>query len=429
LGTAVLRCIAEKKYRQERERPVQTGVRVDLQKQAQMAIDDHASEIKDVAAQIHDHPETAWKEERASKLMVDALKRHGFDVEFPVGGVATAFRATKRGKGAGPTIAILAEYDALPNIGHGCAHNFIASSALATAIALGPLMDQLDGTLQIIGTPAEEAGGGKIALIDAGIFKGVDAALMVHHAGDRTGAATQYPAGTCLAISHLLFEFHGASAHAAGDPWNGANALNGVIKLFTGIDALRQHIKPDARIHGIITHGGDAPNVVPHYAAAEFYVRGPDLAYVKTLEDKLRKIAEGAALMTETTVEVKSPFATYYDERPSYVVGKRYRQHMSEVGMELTPEATQRGSYSTDFGNVSYLMPAVTGSFAISRTPIPGHSPAVVAAACSDYGYEQMFKVSKAMALTALDLFSEPELLAAAKDEHDHWSERYESTR
>ncbi len=317
---------------------MQTGVRVDLQQQAQTAIDDHASEIKDVAAQIHDHPETAWKEERASKLMVDALRRHGFDVEFPVGGVATAFRATKRGKGTGPTIAILAEYDALPNIGHGCAHNFIASSALGAAIALGPLMDQLDGALQIIGTPAEEAGGGKIALIDAGIFKGVDAALMVHHAGDRTGAATQYPAGTCLAISHLLFEFHGAAAHAAGDPWNGANALNGVIKLFTGIDALRQHIKPDARIHGIITHGGDAPNVVPHYAAAEFYVRGADLAYVKTLEDKLRKIAEGAALMTETTVEVKTPFATYFDERPSYVVGKRYRR------------AYERGRHGADAG-------------------------------------------------------------------------------
>lgn len=408
---------------------MQTGVRVDLQQQAKTAIEDHAIEIKDVAAQIHDHPETAWKETFASTLMVDALRRHGFEVEYPVGGVATAFRATKRGKGVGPTIAILAEYDALPSIGHGCAHNFIASSALAAAIALGPLMSQVDGTLQILGTPAEEAGGGKIALIDAGVFNGIDAALMVHHAGNRTGAATEYPAGTCLAVSHLEFEFHGASAHAAGDPWNGANALNGVIKLFTGIDALRQHIKPEARVHGIITHGGDAPNVVPHYAACEFYVRGPDRDYVQQLEDKLRKIAEGAALMTETTVEVKRPFPTYYDERPSYVVGKRYRAHMREVGMEPTPEGKQRGPYSTDFGNVSYLMPAVTGSFAISRTPIPGHSPQVVAAACSEYGYEQMLKVSQAMTLTALDLFTEPELLAEAKDEHAHWSERYESNR
>src|SRR5262249_18022031 len=157
-----------------------------------------------------------------------------------------------------------------------------------------------------------------IALIDAGIFQGVDAALMVHHAGTYSGAPTRYPSGTSLAVSDIRYEFSGTSAHAAHDPWEGANALNAVIKLFTGIDALRQHIRPDARIHGIITHGGSAPNVVPHFAAAEFYVRAASQGYVGVLEEKLRKIAEGAALMTETAVEITRVSPTYFDERPSY---------------------------------------------------------------------------------------------------------------
>jgi amidohydrolase len=403
-----------------------TSEREQLRQRVTAAIDEHETEVVEAAGQIHDRPETAFQERFASSLLAEALRRHGFEVEYPVGGVETAFRARKRGKGTGPTIAVLAEYDALPEIGHGCAHNLIAASALAAALALGPAMGELDGTFAVIGTPAEEAGGGKIALIDADVFAGVDAALMVHHAGVRSGAPARYPAGTSLAVSDLRFEFHGKSAHAAHDPWNGANALNAVIKLFTGIDALRQHIKPEARIHGIVTHGGSAPNVVPRYAAAEFYVRAGSQEYVHQLEEKLRKIAEGAALMTETTVEISQAAPMYFDERPSYVLGRRYTEHMRAMGMEISPEESERGPYSTDFGNVSYLMPAATGSFAISRTPIPGHSPEVVAAASSEYGYQQMLRVSKAMALTALDLFTEPELLAEAQDEHTHWAERYE---
>ncbi|MGN6675152.1 MAG: M20 family metallopeptidase [Thermomicrobiales bacterium] len=401
--------------------------RDDLREQVAGAIDEHAPGIISVADQIHKRPEIGYEERFASQLLAEALREAGFEVEKPVGGVETAFRATKRGKGPGPTIAVLAEYDALPGIGHGCGHNLIAGSGLASAIGLGAVMDQLDGTFQIIGTPAEEGGGGKVKLIDAGIFEDVDASLMVHHAGDRTGSATSYPGGTCLAVSHFNFVFHGKPAHAAGDPYNGANALNGVIKLFTGIDALRQHVRTDARIHGIITHGGDAPNVVPHRAAAAFYIRAGDRAYLEQLEDKVRKIAEGAALMTETTVEITSGGPTCYDMRPSYPIGRRYEENMRAVGMDVNArDQGQRGPYSTDFGNVSYLMPAVTGSFAISHEPIPGHSQQVVDASCSDFGYDQLLKVSTAMAYTALDLLTDRELLQAAKDEHERWTELYE---
>ncbi len=402
-------------------------MREKLREQIAGAIDEHGPGIINVSDQIHKHPEIGYAERFASQLLADQLRKEGFAVEKPLGGLETAFRATKRGKGPGPTVAVLAEYDALPNLGHGCGHNLIGASGLAAAIGLGQIMDQIDGTFQIIGTPAEEGGGGKVKLIEAGVFDDVDAALMIHHAGPFTGSATQYPGGTCLAVSHIDFEFHGKPAHAAGDPYNGANALNGVIKLFTGIDAMRQHIKQDARIHGIITHGGDAPNVVPHYAAAKFFVRAADRDYLAVLEDKVRRIAEGAAMLTETTVEMHHAEPTCYDMRPSYVIGRIYEENMRKAGMEVNArDQGSRGPYSTDFGNVSYVVPSVTGSFAISHEMIPGHSQQVVDASCSDFGYEQLLKVSTAMSLTAFDLLTDPELVAAAKDEHAHWVELYE---
>lgn len=394
------------------------------------AIDEHGPGIIDVATRIHQRPELGFQERFASRLLADELARIGFEVERPLGGLETAFRATKRGRGPGPTVAVLAEYDALPGIGHGCGHNLIAASGLASAIGLVQVMDELDGTFQVIGTPAEEGGGGKIVLIAAGVFDDVDAALMVHHAGRYTGSATRYPGGSCLAVAHLGFTFHGRPAHAAGDPYNGANALNGVIKLFTGIDALRQHIKSDARIHGIITHGGDAPNVVPHLASASFYVRAADRGYLDVLEEKVKQVALGAALMTETTVDIERQGPTCYDMRPSYVLGRRYEDHMRRAGMEINSrDQSTRGSYSTDFGNVSYLLPSVTGSFAISHDDIPGHSQQVVDASRSDFGFEQLLKVSTAMTWTALDLFREPELVEEARDEHARWTELYEGSR
>ena len=402
-------------------------MREKLRRQVAGAIDEHAPGVISVADQIHKRPEIGFQEQFASRLLADTLRQQGFAVEKPLGGLETAFRATKRGKGPGPTVAVLAEYDALPNIGHGCGHNLIGASGLGAAIGLGQIMDQIDGTFQIIGTPAEEGGGGKAILIDAGVFEHVDAALMIHHAGPYTGSATQYPGGTCLAVSHIDVEFHGKPAHAAADPYNGANALNGVIKLFTGIDAMRQHIKQDARIHGIITHGGDAPNVVPHYAAAKFFVRAADRDYLKVLEKKFRTIAEGAAMLTETTMEMHHAAPTCYDMRPSYVIGRIYEENMRAAGMEVNGrDQGERGPYSTDFGNVSYVVPSVTGSFAISHTLIPGHSQQVVDASCSEFGYDQLIKVSTAMALTALDLLTDPALVAKAWDEHKHWTELYE---
>ena len=384
------------------------------------AIEANRQAIIEVAETIRQNPEIAYQEREASALLASKIGELGYEVEREAGGLETAFRASLHGRGEGPIIAVLAEYDALPGIGHGCGHNLIAGSGYAAAIGLQAVMGEINGIFEVIGTPAEEAGGGKIQLADAGIFNDVDAALMVHHAGDRTGAPTGYPDGTNLAVSTLDFEFYGKPAHAAGDPYNGVNAVNAVIKLFTGIDALRQHVTMDARIHGIITHGGDAANVVPHYAAAQFFVRAGSRDYLEELVEKVSNVARGAALITGCEVKITQR-ETCYDMRPSYVVGRQYLSNMKEVGLEINQRPSGRGMYSTDFGNVSYLLPAATGSFAISHEPIPGHSQQVVDASGSDFGYDQLIKVSKAMALTAFDLMTDADLLADAKVEHQNW--------
>jgi len=398
--------------------------REELQRRVIAAIDENRDRIVEVAETIRTHPELGYEEVMASQLLATNIRQEGYEVEKPLADIETAFRASMHGRRDGPIVAVLAEYDALAGIGHGCGHNLIGASGLATAIGMAAVMDEVPGIFEIIGTPAEEGGGGKIRLQGAGIFDDVDAALMIHHAGDRSGAATEYPGGTCLAVNQLALEYFGKPAHAAADPYNGVNALNAVIEFFKGVDALRQHVPMETRMHGIITHGGEATNVVPKYTRAQMLVRAPSTANVSEVMAKVRKVAEGAALMTGCEFKITEG-ELHYDMRPSYVMGQRYTDHMREMGIEIDAEP-HRGMHSTDFGNVSYQLPSVTGSFAISHEPIPGHSQQVVDASGSAFGYDQFIKVSKAMALTALDLLLEPELLAQAKDENQRWSELYE---
>ncbi|HLT20531.1 MAG TPA: M20 family metallopeptidase, partial [Thermomicrobiales bacterium] len=328
-----------------------------LRNRIKTAIQNERDHIVEVAETIRQNPEIGYEERMASQLLADHLVEVGFEVEKPYCGLETAFRATLRSGRPGPTVAVLAEYDALEGIGHGCGHNLIAGSGLAAAIGMSAVMDEINGIFEVIGTPAEEGGAGKVKLAEAGIFDDVDAALMVHHAGDRTGAPTRWPEGTNLAVAHLDVEYFGKPAHAAADPYNGVNALNAMIKLFTGLDAMRQHVHMESRIHGIITHGGDAANVVPKYAAGKFYVRAASRDYLEELLDKFNKIAEGAALMTGAELKI-TVHDTCYDMRPSYVTGKRYLENMKEVGLEIYPRPEGRGMYSTDFGNISYLLPS-----------------------------------------------------------------------
>lgn len=384
------------------------------------AIERERDVILGVADQIHARPELAMEERFAADLLVETCERYGFAVERGTGGVATAFKARKRGRGPGPAVAFLAEYDALPGLGHGCGHNLLAGSTLAAAVGLAAVMDRLPGEALLIGCPAEEAQGGKILMIEGGAFDDVDVALSSHHGGDTTSVATEPPEGTCLAVSEVHFAYHGKTAHAAADPHEGINALNAVIHLFTGLDALRQHLTPDCRIHGIVTDGGKAPNVVPDYAAALFYFRAASRENRDALVERALKVAEGAAAMTGARLEVIRPTPAYDDLRPNYALGKLLRSKLPVVGLE--ERGTQRrqtgpGPYSTDLGNVSRKVPTATITFAISETPIRGHSVEVVEASISPLGRENALKTGQALALAAVDLLADPAILEAARAE------------
>lgn len=380
-------------------------------------------ELVDLALDIHAHPELNYQEKHAAELLSGTLEKHGFEVERGVGGVDTAFTATlSGGAGDGPTVAVLAEYDALPEIGHGCGHNLIAMAAIGAALGLKANLADLPGWVMVIGTPAEEGGGGKIRMLNAGVFGGVDATLSSHPSSNRTVIPTDIPLGESwsLAMVGYRYIFHGKAAHAAAAPHEGINALNGVIHLFTGIDALRQHLREDTRIHGIITDGGMAPNVVPEFAAANFMLRCRDRDYLSdVIVGRVLQAAEGAAAMTGCRLEVEEYYPFYENVRPNAAIAGLMLNNSELAGLKLDkPLPGRQGSAaSTDFGNVSQAMPAYELRYAVSEHPVPSHSREMTETAISEYAINAAINVAKTMALTACDLLLDPSVLSAAHDE------------
>ena len=393
------------------------------------AIEAARPELGEVALDIHAHPELNYQEQYAAELLSGTLERHGFQIERGVGGVETAFTATLPGGGGdGPTVAILAEYDALPEIGHGCGHNLIAMAAIGAGLGLQANLENLPGKVMVIGTPAEEGGGGKIRMLDAGVFEGVDAVLSSHPSSNRTVIPTDIPMGESwsLAMVGYRYIFHGKAAHAAAMPHEGINALNGVIHLFGGIDSLRQHLKEDVRIHGIITDGGMAPNVVPEYAAANFMLRCRDRDYLSdVVVGRVLQAAEGAAAMTGCRLEVEEYYPFYENVRPNSVIAGLLLNNAGVAGLPLDqPLPGRQGSAaSTDFGNVSQALPSYELRYAVSEEPVASHSREMTETAISEYALNAAINVAKAMTLTACDLLLDPKLLSAA---HAEFKERGE---
>ncbi|MGH2378063.1 MAG: M20 family metallopeptidase [Candidatus Limnocylindria bacterium] len=396
--------------------------------EALAAIDAAREQLLALSRDIHAHPELNYEEHHAAAALADALEGWGFAVERGVGGVETAFRASARGAGDGPTVAFLAEYDALPEIGHGCGHNLIALSAAGGGLGARAALAGLGGTIQVIGTPAEEGGGGKIRLLEAGVFYGVDVALSSHPASHRTVIPTEFEGpGWGLAMIGFRYAFHGKASHAAVAPHDGVNALNAVLRLFSGIDTLRQHLRDDVRIHGIITDGGKAPNVVPDFAAANFMLRSRDRDHLREVVEKVRRVAEGAAIETGARLEIVPyyPFVTpegthamYENGRPNSVLARLARRHAVAAGLRLDepPKGSRSsGGASSDFGNVSQAIPAFALGFAVSDRPVPGHTAAMRDAAATDLAHANAIAVAKTLALVAVDLLAEPGLLAEAR--------------
>ena len=400
-----------------------TGAKDELAGRSNSAIESARQALFDLSRDIHAHPELNYQEFYSSDALTGFLEGHDLAVERGIGGVETAFRATIPGGGGdGPTVAVLAEYDALPEIGHGCGHNLIAMAAMGAALGLKANAQHLPGRVVVIGTPAEEGGGGKIRLLEAGIFDGVDATLSSHPFSNRTVIPSAAPRGESwsLAMVGYRYIYHGKAAHAAAYPEAGINALNSVIHLFTGIDALRQHLRDDVRIHGVITDGGTAPNVVPEFAAANFMLRSRDGRYLsEEVVGKVRQVAEGAASMTGASLEVEEFYPFYENVQPNVTLAQAVGANAQALGMKLDePVPGRPGSgASTDFGNVSQAMPGFELRYAVSETPVPSHTRQMQETAVTDLALSNALLVAKALSLTAADLLRDATLVQAAKAE------------
>src|SRR3989475_9274944 len=374
------------------------------------AIDNLGDDLEALSRKIHDNPELCYEEVKAAAWLTDFLAGQGFKVERALAGIETAFRATIE-TGEGPTVAILCEYDALPAIGHACGHNAIATAGAGAGAGLAAVRDKLPkGRIHVIGTPAEEGGGGKVKLIRAGVFTDVDAAMMVHGFDQWVGHMD------LLGIVRVGFEFTGKAAHASADPWEGVNALDGAVQTYNNVSMLRQQVRPDARIHGIITHGGAAPNIIPEVAAAIFYVRSLNLDYMWELQKPLIACAEGAAKATGCTLKVIAHNDTVFApmRRNETLLGA-FRANMKSLGLTEAPPLVDRLG-SSDVGNVSQVIPTIQPLMKIAPDGTPIHSRAFEAAAVSPPPRQGTVAAAKAMAMTTLDLLAEPALVRPAQD-------------
>src|SRR4051794_15059898 len=331
------------------------------------AVEELTPQLLATSHDIHANPELAFREHRACARLSDELEQGGFTVERGAGGLPTAFRASLSYGQPGPTIAILAEYDALPGIGHGCGHNVIATSALGAGLALARAGVKFPGTILVIGTPAEEGGGGKILLAEAGVFKDVDISYMLHP------SQTNMVKRGSLANSRVELIFHGKAAHAAGAPDLGINALEAVIQTFVGVNARRLHMREDARVHGIITDGGKAVNIIPDRAAARFSARARDRAYQRRLIEMIRQAAEAGALATGAQLEFTETRG-YSNMVANSVIADVFAEPRRATGRTVDEPRPNQRMGSTDMGDISQIMPAVHAYVSIAPRTIPNHT-------------------------------------------------------
>ena len=389
----------------------------ELKRLACEAIDRRAATLIETADWIWAHPEIGHQEVEAARRLTGLLEGAGIPVEMGTAGMATAFKAELPGgqRTARPRVAILAEYDALPGLGHGCGHNLIGTSAIGAALALKEVMPRLDGSIWVLGTPAEESAapnsGGKVHMVNAGIFADVDAAIMFHPATE-----TAVTLDRSLAARGFEFYFHGRAAHAAGAPEEGVNALDAVVLLYNAISMLRQQVRSDVRIHGIILSGGAAANIIPDYAAIRYRTRADDSDYLAEIVERVVACAEGAAKATGCRLEWKEYMPGYENTMPNPVLMDLMAANLQRLGLNVNTNRRRGGRGSTDFGNVSRRVPGIEARIAITEQPdVPGHSVEFREAAGSDRGRQAMLHAAKGLAMTAIDLLAEPATLDRAK--------------
>lgn len=372
-------------------------------------INTRRQQLNELSLQIHSNPELGFKEVNAAAWLTNYLQKNSFTVERGICELPTAFRASY-GKG-NPAIAILAEYDALPELGHACGHNLISTCAVAAGIASQSTIDQFGGSIIILGTPAEELYGGKIIMAERGAFDNLDIAMMVHP--ETYNAATTHS----LACQQLEVEFFGKASHAAASPEVGINALEAMLQSFTAINSLRQHIKDSARIHGIITDGGQAANIIPDHSAGIFLIRAEENSYLDVLRNRVINCFSGAATSTSARLEYRWGKTRYAAMRNNLVLAKLFQQNLASLGRQVELVDPSNAFGSTDMGNVSQLVPAIHASIAIAPEEIVVHSPQFAEAAASEMGFQGLLDSAKALAMTVVDLVTNPETVIEAKKE------------
>jgi amidohydrolase len=384
---------------------------VTLEARIAATLDSLAPLLRDVATKIHAHPELRFEEHRAAAWLTEAVEARGLAVERGTGGLATAFRA-RAGK-PGPRIAILAEYDALPEIGHACGHNLIAAGALGAFLALAAHADELGGTVELLGTPAEEGGGGKIRLIEAGVFEGVDAAMMFHPF-DR-----DLLAHFALASVWLEVEFRGKPSHAAIAPWDGQSALTACMDTFRLIDGQRVHFRDGVRVHGYVKNGGQAVNIIPERARCELSVRAKSVSELSRVRAIVERCARGAALASDVDVTITAREG-YKDLVNNMPLARRFGDHLRAQGRAPRETDDTVGAGSTDMGDVSHVVPSIHPWLAIcDEGETTCHQHAFAACAASERGMKGMLDGARALALTAADALASPALLAEARAHFD----------
>jgi amidohydrolase len=391
--------------------------------QVSAEVDRLSDVLIDASHQIHAKPELAFEEQHAHDLLTDLLEGEGLAVERGAYGLPTGF-AARAGSGDGPTVAVLLEYDALPEIGHACGHNVIAAAGLGASLAAAKVVDELGGRLLVLGTPAEEGGGGKIFMADNGALDGVDAAMMVHPAdADLTRI-------TAIAVQQLKVRYHGKAAHAAAAPHKGINALDAAVLGYQGVAALRQHIRPDERVHGVFTDGGgERPNIVPEHAATYWYVRSPRLDTLAELKPRVLAALQAGADATGCTMDHQWIDPAYADMADSTPLLDAFSANSEALGRPLTvPSAVNAVVGSTDMGNVSYAVPAIHPVLQAAPSGVAIHTAAFAGHAAAELADQTVLHGAKAMAMTAVDLWTRPELLEAAQQEHQAVRERAAAT-
>ena len=375
-----------------------------LKKQVISEVDRRRDELIALSLKLHANPEIAFQEEKAAAWLAGYLEGEGFVVERGICRIPTAFRAS-HGQGE-PRVAFLAEYDALPGVGHGCGHNIIGTASAAAGLAARAVADETGGTVLVIGTPAEEAAGGKVYMADRGAFQGLTCAMLVHP-GNRDVAV-----GSGLACLELDVEFHGRAAHAAARPEAGLNALDAMIAAFVNIGLLRQQLRDSARVHGIITDGGQAVNVIPHHTAASLLIRAEDDAYIdEALKERVLSCFQAASQATGCRLEYRwGEESRYKAMRSNRALADAYRANIEALGRKVTEPESRRSMGSTDMGNVSVIVPAIHPSIAVAPLDVSIHTVEFREMAASEAGHKALLDSAKALAMTAVDVLTDRDL-------------------